>query len=653
MLGCGRAAEAEAILDRAGRLAPGNAKVRRALARAAARGDTGKIYTKPDTPLDAPEHSGRPDRSSVPDLMRLGRVARDSGNREAALDAFKTVLQRQPDNLHALMQCVMEERALGRPAEAGRLLGLGLQVDENHTGVLMQFAAQARLAGDEEAALLWCYRAMVADPKLLQPYLEASRVALALGRVKLAFALLDHAEKVVGREPALLARRLELLRLIGENIEARSVLADLPEDADGHSALWIQRVEFHLASGQCDAAEQVLARLAHLSRPDMSRVHAFRGQLAEMRWDFGEAVVYYREALSLHDSVSSRIALARAQLLALDLDAARDNLDAAAALQSSQRLLRGNSLNASQTLLGQFLNEFMLDKDALRELREAVVLPMQERLPRLRQIVRKAGDNTTSAILLLIAMRVAGSFPAPQPGEPGQQRVIPARIVQYWSEPRLPAGLAGTMQSWRDRHPDWDYQRFDDEKAREFLSSRHPSGVLNAYQHAAQPAQKAEVFRLAYLAAEGGFFAEPDDRSLASLKSIVQAHARLVVFQEQYGAIASHFLGAVPGEPMIVKALDLAVQALNRGDHDVPWFSTGPGLLTRAFAQVHAAGEASEALPGGLLVLDRAQWSEAVAVHCRVNDKRADRSRSTAVKVRRAGVSRAAGPEREASQPVN
>ena len=44
LFGCGRAAEAEATLDRAGRLAPGNAKVRRALARAAARGDTGKIY---------------------------------------------------------------------------------------------------------------------------------------------------------------------------------------------------------------------------------------------------------------------------------------------------------------------------------------------------------------------------------------------------------------------------------------------------------------------------------------------------------------------------------------------------------------------------------------------------------------------------------
>ena len=155
------------------------------------------------------------------------------------------------------------------------------------------------------------------------------------------------------------------------------------------------------------------------------------------------------------------------------------------------------------------------------------------------------------------------------------------------------------MQSWRDQHPDWDYQRFDDEKAREFLSSRHPSGVLSAYQRAAQPAQKAEVFRLAYLAAEGGFYAEPDDRSLASLESIVPAHARLVVFQEQYGAIASNFLGAVPGEPMIVKALDLAVQALNRGDHDVPWFSTGPGLLTRVFAQVHADGEASEGLAGG------------------------------------------------------
>jgi tetratricopeptide (TPR) repeat protein len=657
LLVCGRPTEAEATLDRASKLAPGNAKVRQALARVAAPADEartdGGTHRKAPTRLDAPQDVGRPDdRSSVPDLMRRGRLARDSGNREAALDAFKAVLRQQPDNLHALMQCVMEERALGRPAEAGRLLELGLQVDENHTGVLMQLAAQARLADDEEAALLWCYRAMAADPKLLQPYLEASRVALALGRGKLAFSLLDHAEKVVGREPALLARRLELLRLTGEKAEAKSVLASLSADAGGHSALWTQRMEFHLASGQYDTAEQVLAGLSDLSRPDMGRVHTFRGQLAEMRWDFGAAAVNYREALSFQDSASNRIALARAQLLMLDLDAARDNLHAAAALQSSQRMLRGNSPNASQTLLGQFLNEFMLDNDILHELREAIVLPTRERLARLRQIVRTAGDNTAPAILLLIAMRVAGCFQAPQPGQPGQQRVIPARIVQYWSEPRLPAGLAVTMQSWRDQHPAWDYQRFDDEKAREFLSSRHPSGVLGAYQRAAQPAQKAELFRLAYLAAEGGFYAGPDDRSLASLESLVPPRAGLVVLQEQYGAIAGNFLGAAPGEPMIVKALDLAVQAINRGDRDVSWFATGPGLLTRVFAQIHAGFEASEGLSGGVLVLDRAQRSQAVAVHCRVNDKRADRPRSTVITAKSAGLSRLAGPEREASQPL-
>jgi tetratricopeptide (TPR) repeat protein len=639
----GRTYEAEATLNRASKLAPANAMVRRALGRAAsAGGDKAKARV--------PE-AGHPG-NAVSNLMRQGRSARDGGNREAALDAFKAALREEPDNLQALMQCVMEERALGRPAEAGRLLELGLQIDENHTGVLMQLAAQARLAEDEEAALLWCYRAMAADSKLLQPYLEASRVALALGRSKLAFSLLDHAEKVVGREPALLARRLELLRLTGEKSKAKSVLAKLPQDADGHSALWTQRVEFHLASGQYDAAEQVLDRLSNLARPEAARVHAFRGQLAEMRWDFGAAAINYREALSLQDSASNRIALARAQLLMLDLDAARDNLNAAAALQSSQRLLRGHSLNASQTLLGQLFNEFMLDQDVLRELRDAALLPLQQCLPRLRQIVRKASDNTAPAILLLIAMRVAGCFQAPKPGQPSHQRVIPSRIVQYWSEPRLPTGLAGTMQSWRDQHPDWDYQRFDDEKAREFLSSRQPSGVLSAYQRAAQPVQKAELFRLAYLAAEGGFYAEPDDRSLASLESIVPLHARLVVLQDQYGAIANNFLGAAPGEPMIVKALDLAVQAVNRGDHDVPWFSTGAGLLTRVFAQIHADGEASERLLGSSLVLDRAQWSQAVAVHCRVNDKRADRSRSTAIKVQNAGVPRSAGPGREASQPV-
>jgi hypothetical protein len=157
---------------------------------------------------------------------------------------------------------------------------------------------------------------------------------------------------------------------------------------------------------------------------------------------------------------------------------------------------------------------------------------------------------------------------------------------------------------------------------------------------------------LAYLASEGGFYADPDDRSLASLESIVPADARLAVFQERHGTISNNFLGAAPGEPLIVKALARAVHAVNRGDHDVPWFSTGPGLLTRVFAQIHADGEVSERLLGSSLVLDRAQWSPAVAVHCRVNDKRADRPRSKAIKTRIATMSPSAGSKPEAVQPV-
>ena len=39
---------------------------------------------------------------------------------------------------------------------------------------------------------------------------------------------------------------------------------------------------------------------------------------------------------------------------------------------------------------------------------------------------------------------------------------------------------------------------------------------------------------------------------------------------------------------MIARALDLATAAMNRGDNDIPWLATGPGLITRAFAQVLA-----------------------------------------------------------------
>jgi mannosyltransferase OCH1-like enzyme len=96
---------------------------------------------------------------------------------------------------------------------------------------------------------------------------------------------------------------------------------------------------------------------------------------------------------------------------------------------------------------------------------------------------------------------------------------------------------------------------------------------------------------LAYLASEGGYFVDADDKCLTRLDTVVSPQAEFVGYQDDYGAIGSNFIGTIPGHPVIALALENAGKAFNRGDRDIPWLSTGPGLLTRAFTQVLSVAE--------------------------------------------------------------
>ena len=220
----------------------------------------------------------------------------------------------------------------------------------------------------------------------------------------------------------------------------------------------------------------------------------------------------------------------------------------------------------------------------MQQLRDADALPSDRRLGVLKDLAQSAPDNIAVAIALLIALRQTSAFArAPQNAQTSPHR-NPQRIVQYWDAARPPAARAGVMKSWTHAHQDWSYLRFSDKAAREFLRSKLPGATLQAYLRASHPAQKADLFRLAYLFCEGGFYADADDRCLAPLDTIVPPDSELVVYRESYGTIGNNFIGACAGHPVIKQALDVAVKSINRGDRDVPWLSTGPGLLSRTLA---------------------------------------------------------------------
>jgi mannosyltransferase OCH1-like enzyme len=209
---------------------------------------------------------------------------------------------------------------------------------------------------------------------------------------------------------------------------------------------------------------------------------------------------------------------------------------------------------------------------------------------------------------------------------------IPPRIAQFWDSTDVPADVSALIASWQAQHPEWEYELFDNAAARCFLRDHFDAPVLAAYNRARENAQKSDIFRLAYLVARGGYYVDADDRSLASITTVVPSECELAVYQEDYGTIGNDFIGAVPGHPVLKRALSDAVDAINRGDADIIWLATGPGLLTRAFVQEMLRAEKDVATAfDRVVVLDRSELYRAVAVHCSAAYKQTARHWSNTV----------------------
>jgi hypothetical protein len=154
------------------------------------------------------------------------------------------------------------------------------------------------------------------------------------------------------------------------------------------------------------------------------------------------------------------------------------------------------------------------------------------------------------------------------------------------------------MASWRDANPGYDHRLFDNRTAWEFLVAHVSAEAARAFQRAV----------------------DVHDRCLAPLGADLEPRG-LMVYQESLGSLGANFVAAAPQHPVVLRALALAVEAVNRGDHDTVWLSTGPGLLTRAFAQ-ELAGSAAETWSRGVAVLETHELHRMVGVHCPADYKR-------------------------------
>jgi hypothetical protein len=109
---------------------------------------------------------------------------------------------------------------------------------------------------------------------------------------------------------------------------------------------------------------------------------------------------------------------------------------------------------------------------------------------------------------------------------------------------------------------------------------------------------------------------DADDNCVGPVDTFLRPALNFIGYQEEFGSVGNNFLASVPGHPIIGWALEEATCAILRGDSDMPWLSTGPGLLTRSFVKWLAFSPNIEASLDEVLLLQRNTLTEVSVSHC-------------------------------------
>jgi tetratricopeptide (TPR) repeat protein len=556
-------------------------------------------------------------------LFKLGDLKRQNGDLAGAEEIFARLVAMQPDNTQAWLRLANAQHAAGSTERAlitlERLLA---SAPDNAAALLRKAELLAALRRDQEA--IAAFENLVRKPDApLAAWIGFARLTARTKSTKAAIASLRRTVDRFGQNVSL---SLELARQTlhsGHDAEAQEIidaaLCHFPND----QSLLRMACLLHVLAGRFAAAEAQFPLPADPSPRDEVEALRFRAKLASVRWQLEDAVALHEKiGASAYSTAGDFRTEAGLRAMQLDIAGARMALRQAVDREWTRLRAQQKSTNISQGLVGQLVNDIWTDSSAVSAVCDA---DKQGSLGAWQAAICMHSHHTGAAMAFLIHLRRTGRFErlstAPDLGG------IPHHIHQFWDSPDLPSDVEELTESWRDLNPGWIYQRHTTISAQAFLQSLDDVRPARAFRQMRTAAGKADIFRLAVLFHQGGIYADADDRCVSPLVSFMEGR-RLVLRQEQYGTIGNNFIASEPGHPVIGKALEHAVEAVLRGDAEMIWLSTGPGLLTRILA-AHLTADGSAhlaALGRAIWVTDAHELRQFSVSHCSVAYKQTARN---------------------------
>ncbi len=179
------------------------------------------------------------------------------------------------------------------------------------------------------------------------------------------------------------------------------------------------------------------------------------------------------------------------------------------------------------------------------------------------------------------------------PGQPDSSRPLLGRaepaapaIFQFWHDPNPPAYIREFMDSWITNCPEFVHRLFDDTSASELIRQNFGERYLKAYLSCRHPNMRSDLFRFCVLYLYGGVYVDADQSCRASIYSLYQSCARGCLFVRLHLYLAmivipSGFMIVKRAmDPLLGKALDVAVENIEKRISNDAWLVTGPGIIT-------------------------------------------------------------------------
>ncbi|EDQ88680.1 uncharacterized protein MONBRDRAFT_8658 [Monosiga brevicollis MX1] len=158
---------------------------------------------------------------------------------------------------------------------------------------------------------------------------------------------------------------------------------------------------------------------------------------------------------------------------------------------------------------------------------------------------------------------------------------IPRIIHQTYKNKNLPESWAETPAIWKEQHPGWSYEFWDDERNRKFIADNY-AWFLPQFDAYPNNIQRADSIRYFILLHYGGVYADMDIQPMRNIEPML-GDAELVLPETPNLGLTNAFMASVPNHPF----MKLVTEEL--GPHANRWYhftrhwqiltSTGPTFI--------------------------------------------------------------------------